>query len=417
MSEWKTVEIGEVCKVGDGAHSKVQRTKNGVMYLTAKNFSNGNLKLENIDFISKSDYERLFSKKSKAIRRPQYGDVLMGIIGSFGNGYKYKKTDDFGVSSSVSVLRPNPSILDSDFLTHVINSPLFKYVHEAYSSGTAQGYSNIPTIKSMPIVLPPICEQKKIVAVFSSIDSKIDHLRRQNQALENIAQTLFKRWFIDFEFPDKDGKPYKSSGGKMVESELGEIPDGWRSDTISSIILRITTKVGNKCQDEFKVLSAVKTGELVLSEEYFTKQVFSKNISKYITIEKNDFAYNPARINIGSIGKFEKNLKGAVSPVYVAFRCKEHYHNFVSFLLRTVRAKKHIEQLANGSVRQTLNYDDFAMMEIVSPKSIILDTFNCTYLVLKSKKDSNSNQIQILKKARDTLLPKLMSGQIRVKSL
>ena len=114
--------------------------------------------------------------------------------------------------------------------------------------------------------------------------------RRINDNLEQQAQALFKSWFVDFE-PFKDGK--------FVDSELGMIPEGWRVEELGNITNSITEKAGNRT--DVKVLSPVNTGELLLSEEYFTKQVYSKNLAKYIMVAPNDFSYNPARINIGSI--------------------------------------------------------------------------------------------------------------------
>src|SRR5688572_20973563 len=90
--------LGEVCSIGDGAHAKVARQKSGIMYLTSKNIGQGILILDRVDYISKEDFERIFPKNSTATRRPQKGDVLIGIIGTFGNAYLYKDGDTFGVS-------------------------------------------------------------------------------------------------------------------------------------------------------------------------------------------------------------------------------------------------------------------------------------------------------------------------------
>jgi type I restriction enzyme S subunit len=106
-SDWNVVVIGDVCSVGDGAHSKVARQISGVPYLTSKNIGRGQLKLDNLDFICNEDFERLFPLESKATRRPKAGDVLIGIIGTFGNAYLYKKSDHFGFSSSIGILRPD----------------------------------------------------------------------------------------------------------------------------------------------------------------------------------------------------------------------------------------------------------------------------------------------------------------------
>lgn len=190
MSEWQEVRIGDICKVGDGAHAKVARQEKGVLYLTSKNLDIGRLKLDNVDFIREEDYERLFPEKSKAVTRLQPDDVLMGIIGTFGNAYRYQETDYFGVSSSVAIIRPDSSELNANFLVYLLNSEKFKYVHRAYSSGSVQGYSNIPTIKQMPLLIPSVQSQEKIVAVLKSLDRKIENLRKQNETLEKNL------WFL-----------------------------------------------------------------------------------------------------------------------------------------------------------------------------------------------------------------------------
>src|SRR5881275_639783 len=90
--------IGAVCYVTDGAHAKVERRERGIPYLTSKNIGYGRLLLDSLDFISEEDFGRLFSNTSRAQRRPAPGDVLIGIIGTFGNAYLYKETDLFGIS-------------------------------------------------------------------------------------------------------------------------------------------------------------------------------------------------------------------------------------------------------------------------------------------------------------------------------
>jgi len=119
------------------------------------------------------------------------------------------------------------------------------------SGSTVQGIKS-SELKEVMIPLPSISEQKRIADVLSCLDAKIENLRRQNETLENIAQTLFKHWFIDFEFPfdfaqgkpNADGKPYKSSGGVMVASELGDIPEGWHVGQFEDFIEKIIDNRG-----------------------------------------------------------------------------------------------------------------------------------------------------------------------------
>ena len=219
--------------------------------------------------------------------------------------------------------------------------------------------------------------------------------------------------FIDFEFPNEKGKPYKSSGGEMVKSELGEIPKDWIPGRIGDIICERKEKVG-KSKLNFTILSAVRTGELVLSDEYFNKRVYSKNISKYKIVEKYDYAFNPARVNIGSIGMLDKEILGAVSPVYVVFRPIDDFHWFLNFFVKQGNTKNKIEQLCSGTVRQVLDYKNFSSIELIIPQKQTIKEFNKLFLAINDVIEFNNSQINTISQIRDALLPKLMSGKIRV---
>ncbi len=110
-SKLGTKAVGDCCAVGDGAHAKIKRQKTGVLYLTCKNFKNGNLDLSKADYISEENYKKHFREDSKALTKPRLNDVIFSIIGTIGEPYLYKRQDFFGISSSVSVLRPNSRFL------------------------------------------------------------------------------------------------------------------------------------------------------------------------------------------------------------------------------------------------------------------------------------------------------------------
>jgi type I restriction enzyme, S subunit len=396
MSEWKEVQIGDVCKVGDGAHIKVNRQEKGVLYLTSKNFASGCLKLDNIDFISEEDYERLFPEKSKAVTRLQPNDVLMGIIGTFGNAYKYKEIDFFGVSSSVAIIRPQVSKLDSDFLVYLLNSENFKFIHQAYSSGSVQGYSNIPTIKSMPIAIPCVQTQEKIVSALKPLDRKIENLRKQNETLERIAQTLFKQWFVDFEFPNNDGKPYKSSGGEMVQSELGEIPVGWRVGTLGDLF---TLNYGKSLTLETRIpgrYPVVGSSGIVGNHQSYLVKAPGIVIGRKGTI--------------GRVIWLEENFCPIDTTFYVddILGCNSLY--FYYFLLK----RQNFQRLTSDSAVPGLNRDMAYSVEIIVPEISHINRFNTVIEAVFNKINLNQRQIQTLTKTRDALLPKLMSGQLRI---
>jgi type I restriction enzyme S subunit len=419
------VELGTVCSVGDGAHAKVERcakSETSVLYLTSKNIGDGQLILEDIDYISVNDYERLFPMKSRATRRPQSGDVLVGIIGTFGNSYLYKDSDLFGISSSVAVIRPSQKILSSEFLQYVVRSPQFKISHSASKSGSAQGYTNIPTIKTLPVPLLPISQQMSIVKTLSALDKKIQVCGCQRKTLNAIAKSLFQSWFVDFDpvLAKTEGRSPFGMDVRAAElfpsgfgdSDLGEIPAGWTATTLADIVTERTGKVGNGT--EHVVLSAVASGELKRSSEHFTKQVHSQDTSKYKRVEQWDYAYNPSRINIGSIGMLEEPIVGAVSPVYTVLRPAQGYEWFLRFFLDLPQTKEAINQFCSGSVRQSLSFKDFAAIPVVLPPKEIAEAFARRWQELNALRHHLEIESNKLAEVRDTLLPKLMSGELRV---
>ena len=225
----------------------------------------------------------------------------------------------------------------------------------------------------------------------------------RNDNLEQQAQALFKSWFVDFE-PFRD-QPF-------VESELGMIPEGWKAGSLEDITTQKTERVGGR--EDVKVLSPVTTGQLMLSEEYFTKQVFSESIAKYKVVKKGDFAYNPARVNIGSLGRNNYDFDGCVSPVYVVFSCKDGYAHLFDLYRKTEKFKTEVNLRAIGGVRQSLNYKDFAYIQCIIPPLYVVEEFNAIYNNLLVMQRHTGEECDRLVQLRDTLLPRLMSGEIKV---
>jgi type I restriction-modification system specificity protein len=274
------------------------------------------------------------------------------------------------------------------------------------ANGGAQQNLNAQQIREFEIPYPSIEEQECIADILSSLDDKIELNRWINDNLEQQAQALFKSWFVDFE-------PFKK--GKFIDSELGMIPEGWQVEELGNITNSITEKVGKRT--DIKVLSPVNTGDLLLSEEYFTKQVYSKNLAKYIMVAPNDFAYNPARINIGSIGMNTFDFSGCVSPVYVVFRCEKEYHHFFNIFKATKNFKEEVNTRAIGGVRQTLSYKDFSLIKIVYPPKEVVNQFNKIYSHIMTLIKKNVLENKRLHQTRETLLPKLMSGELKIKDI
>ena len=293
---------------------------------------------------------------------------------------------------------------DAEFIYYFFNSFIGKcLIQNLVTQVAAAGIRGSELVK-LDITIPKEVEdQRRIASILSSLDRKIELNNKINADLEEMAQAIFKNWFVDFE-PFKDGV--------FVDSELGMIPEGWKVGTLEDITKNKSAKVKEK--NDLKVLSPVTTGELVLSEEYFTKQVFSSSIAKYKIVNKGDFAYNPARVNIGSLGRNEFDFDGCVSPVYVVFSVLDGYENYFDLFRKTDFFKDSVTSLAIGGVRQSLSYEDLSSIETIIPSKDIVEKFNNLYNQMKKTIKANKLENSHLSLLRDTLLPRLMSGEIEV---
>lgn len=374
--EWKEYSLGDISKLKYGKNVSAKLCKGPVPIFS------GYRKIGTCNTIN--------CKKDTII-------VIARGVGGCGD-VKSTKEDCFLTNLSISV-ELDKGICNAKwfYYKHLLNNLSF------LNSGSAQPQITIDSLSKYLIRIPPINIQRKIAGILSALDSKIENNNKINANLEAQAQALFKSWFVDF-------TPFKDQ--PFVDSELGPIPQGWKVGKLGDIALQSTEKVLTR--NDVKVLSPITTGKLVLSEEYFTKQVFSKSIRNYKIVKQGAFAYNPARVNIGSLGMNEFKFDGCVSPVYVVFECLKEYSFFFDLFRKTEFFKQAVISFAIGGVRQTLNYSDFALIDATIPPLNIVQSFNEIYLHLKKKISINEKENQRLAALRDTLLPKLMSGEIKL---
>ena len=329
------------------------------------------------------------------------GDILISNIRPyFKKIYLAKKQGC--CSNDVLCIRPNSNIPSSYLYYLLSQDSFFDYVMTG-AKGTKMPRGDKGHIMNWAVYQSTLSQQQNIAEILTPLDDKIAVNSRICANLEAQAEALFKSWFVDF-------TPFKDQ--PFVDSELGPIPQGWKVGTLGDIALQSTEKVLTR--NDVKVLSPITTGKLVLSEEYFTKQVFSKSIRNYKIVKQGAFAYNPARVNIGSLGMNEFKFDGCVSPVYVVFECLKGYSFFFDLFRKTDFFKQAVISFAIGGVRQTLNYSDFALIDATIPPLNIVQSFNEIYLHLKKKISINEEENQRLAALRDTLLPKLMSGEIKL---
>ena len=306
----------------------------------------------------------------------------------------------FWVNNHAHIVKTN-SKCEIHYLCYLLNNINIS----GYITGSAQPKLNQYNLNNMVLEIQDYETQYKISIILKRINDKIKLNEKINKNLEEQIETIYNSFFVYYDDFSKE---------ELEECEIGLIPKDWKLMSLGEVTTKIKEKVGS---DDYKVFSAVNTGNLILSEEYFDKQVYSKNIEKYIVVKQKEFAYNPARINIGSIGRNDFNYDGCVSPVYVAFKVEEGYENFMNMYIKSNRFNQWVVTLSSGSVRQTLNYADFSIIKIAYPPKDLVNKFNKVYDNYYEVINYNNSVISNLENIRDTLLPKLMSGEIDVSKI
>ena len=273
--------------------------------------------------------------------------------------------------------------------------------------------------------MPPLNAQRDIVGILRALDAKIEKLRRQNETLEQIAQTLFKHWFIDFEFPNADGKPYKSSGGAMFASAIGDIPEGWKVGRLGDLTQTITK---GTTPTTFKK-------DFVASGINFIK---AESITENHTLEKSKFAYIDEDTNLflkrsivqekdilytiaGTIGRYamitSSSLPANTNQAVAIIRpdVEKIDPEYLLCYFASINYRHYLSSRIVQAVQANLSLGVLSDSPITIPEQRIKDIFSKLIVPIFAKKEFNQQQIQTLTKTRDSLLPKLMSGQLRVK--
>ena len=251
FSEWKESKLGDVClKITKGTTPSTignDFTEKGINFYRSECLTESKyLDKAKVRYIDIETHEKM--KRSQL----QADDILFSMAGAFlGKTCIVKKEDiPANINQASALIRLDNRYADKDYIYYYLNQrAMVSYINNS-SSQSAQPNINLKQIGELVIKLPSLKEQKAIANILSSLDEKIELNNQMNKTLEEIAQALFKRWFIDFEFPNEDGEPYKSSGGEMIDSELGMIPKGWEVKSLREIFTFRKGKKPEKIEDK-----------------------------------------------------------------------------------------------------------------------------------------------------------------------
>lgn len=292
-----------------------------------------------------------------------------------------------------------------------------------YAGGSAVPTLNRNHIHPIEVNVPSsIKEQNRIANILTSLDNKIELNNEMNKTLEEMAQALFKRWFVDFEFPDENGKPYKSSGGKMVESELGMVPKGWEIKLISEVVeIRDGTHASPKPKEEgYPLITSkhingdkidFKSANLISKEDY-------DEVNKRSKVDTGDILISM----IGTVGLIhliqEKEINFAIKNIGL-FKTsqKDVISEYLYLFLKSNDMKNYIEARLAGTTQKYISLGELRKIKFVLPSDDVINEFKLVIENIFNKKRKNIEVNDSIIELRDSLLPKLMSGEIRVEDI
>lgn len=336
--------------------------------------------------------------------------VIVGRKGAY-RGVHYSKRP-FYVIDTAYFLKPKINQLDLKWAYYNLRN---KDINNL-DSGSAIPSTSRSDFYSLDVELPELNEQQEIANLLTILDDKIEHNNAINKNLEEMAHALFKRWFVDFEFPNENGEPYKSSGGEFEESVLGMIPKEWAVEKLGDCTKLVSRGIAPKYEDnsEKRVINqkCIRDGLLnkALARTHNTK------VSDEKQVLFGDILVNSTGVGtLGRVTQVYEQLSNYTVDSHVTI-IRPNIRNglgYMGCLLK--RMQQNFEHAATGSTGQTeLGREVIKQMNILMPVNNIVEKFTDIYHSFFEKIIMNQRNNTDLAHIRDSLLPKLISGEIRV---
>lgn len=403
--ECNFVKLGEVAEVKGGKRlpkgTSLTDTRNSHPYLRIVDFKMLGIDENNLKYVPDSVFEKI----SRYIINTD--DVFLSIVGTIGlTGILPSSLNGASLTeNAVKIISKDKEVLNPYYLMYYLSSPEGQFQISIRTVGSTQPKLAITRIKDIPIPLLDIEKQNKIVEIIHSLTEKVELNTQIIENLEYLAQTLFKRWFIDFEFPNEDGEPYKSSGGIMKEGINGQIPYKWKDSKLQNISLNFDRK-------------RVPLSKL---EREKRKKIYPYYGAASLMDYVDEYLFEGVHVLLGEDGSvIDKKGFPIMQYVWGRFWVNNHAHvlkgkapfsdEYIYMLLKQTNVKN----IVTGAVQPKINQSNLNNINAVIPEEDILEKFNSLVDPLFKKIRLAHEEKETAIKLRDTLLPKLLSGEIEL---
>ena len=414
--EYTKVKLGDILTSISETISKEQQT---AIFLNTSDISEGK-------FLHKrsSVVKELPGQAKKKIKN---GDILFSEIRPKNKRYAVvdvSNPNDYVVSTKLMVLRiKDPSKYYLQYIyQQLISQKMLHQINEiAESRSGTFPQITFDAIKNIELTPPPLEEQKRIADIFTVLDDKIELNNQMNQTLEEIASLLYKRWFVDFEFPDDKGNPYKSSGGEMVDSELGMIPKGWEVKELGDICETIASgstpskiDVDNALDTSNELIGFIKVKDIINSEIQFSKIEFiplliSEEKMRRSILKENDILLSMAG-TIGRTARVSKefsnmNINQALATIRVEDIIMIPY---VYCWINSIATQDSFKSKTVHAVQANLSLSSIRKQKILIPETKVIKSYYNKINYNFKKIDLNILEINKLKKIKINYLKILL---------
>jgi type I restriction enzyme S subunit len=416
----RTVPLQKLChSITDCHHSTPAWSDDGKIVVRNFNIKNGKLDLSDPSYTDEKTFEERVSRA-----RPKAGDLIITREAPMGEVCVIADDVECCLGQRMVLIKPDHKKISSRYLLYAMLSDFVQgQINQSDKTGSIVGNLRIPLLKDLEIPLVDKAEQ--VAAVLSALDAKIDCNNRINAELEAMAKTLYDYWFVQFDFPDANGKPYRTAGGKMTYNPTlkREIPVGWEAATLSQFVefeRGVTYGKEDVCtsdtQDSIGILRATNvTGNVVdVNDLVFvptSKVSATQTLKKYETLIVMS---SGSKEHVGKNGIYYFDEPRGFGAFCSKITASSSHRFFVNTFLQSPWFKAHIKNSCLGTNIKNLTNDHINDCPIAKPDGIALKLFEDKISACYEKISNNARENQHLTQLRDWLLPLLMNGQVTV---
>ena len=402
--QWFEATLNDVCvKITDGAHLSPKSVANGMPMASVKDLTSYGINIDSCRQITKEDYDKLVRQGCQ----PLEGDVLIAKDGAtaLDTVCVVKKTSEVVLLSSVAILRPDRAKIDSLFLRYYLDSETTRsYMKGAYTTGAAIPRVVLKDFKLASIKFASLPIQRKIAAILSAYDDLIENNLRRIKILEEMAQNLYREWFVKFRFPGHEQ-------ARFVDSPLGMIPEGWE-----------VKKLGECCE-----LIMGQSPKSSFYNEMGEGLPFHQGVTNFGDRFPTDRVYCTVADRIAEANDIMLSVRAPVGRINIALhrlvlgrgvsavRARDGHQNFLFHQLKEVFSEEDL--MGNGAIFKAVTKSDLTEIQLLHPALSMVEEFDGMVHSVDLQIKVLTSKNKSLRRTREMLLPRLISGEVDVSEL